>query len=53
MRFEDARPSPDDPALRYSLAEFREIILTAFGIVDVRSIVEIGAEGGAFTYALS
>ncbi len=53
MRFEAARPSPGDPQLRYSLAEFAEVIFAAFEAAGVRSVVEIGAEGGAFTEQLA
>jgi hypothetical protein len=52
VRFDDARPAPDDPALRYSLAEFRELILSVFEVAGVRTMAEIGAEGGAFTAEL-
>ncbi len=52
MRFDHARPAVDDPALRYSLAEFRELIFAAFAAAGVRTMVEIGAEGGAFTEQL-
>lgn len=52
MRFDDARPRPDDPYLRYSLAEFRELIFAVFEAAGVRTMVEIGAEGGAFTEEL-
>lgn len=52
MQFDAARPHPDDPALRYSLAEFAEIIFATFEAAEVRTVVEIGAEGGAFTARL-
>lgn len=52
MRFDEARPRPDDPFLRYSLAEFRELIFAVFEAAGVRTMVEIGAEGGAFTEQL-
>jgi hypothetical protein len=52
VRFDDARPAPDDPALRYSLAEFREIIFSVFEVAGIRTMAEIGAEGGAFTAEL-
>jgi hypothetical protein len=51
MRFEAARPSPSDPPLRYSLAEFAEVIFAAFDAAGVRSVVEIGA--GDFTEELA
>lgn len=49
MRFDAARPAEGDPVLRYSLAEFAEVIFAAFDAANVRTVVEIGAEGGAFT----
>ncbi|MGH9076828.1 MAG: class I SAM-dependent methyltransferase [Acidimicrobiales bacterium] len=52
MRVDAARPGRLDPPLRYSLAEFAEVIFEAFGIAGVRRVVEIGAEGGAFTEQL-
>jgi hypothetical protein len=52
VRFDHARPAPDDPALRYSLAEFRELIFAVFDAAGVRTMAEIGAEGGAFTEEL-
>ncbi|HEX2191659.1 MAG TPA: class I SAM-dependent methyltransferase, partial [Acidimicrobiales bacterium] len=39
--------------LLYSLAEFREIILPVLELVDARSVVEIGGEGGTFTRELA
>lgn len=53
MDFEAARPEPDDPLLRYSLAEFDEIIFAAFEIAGVTSVLEIGSEAGLFTERLS
>jgi Methyltransferase domain len=53
MRFAAARPALSDPKLRYSLAEFAEVIFAAFDAAAVRSVVEIGAEGGAFTEQLA
>jgi len=49
MRFDHARPAADDPLLRYSVAEFAEILFEVFAAADVRSIVEIGSEAGGFT----
>lgn len=40
------------PLLRYSLAEFAEIIFTSFRIADVRKVMEIGSEAGLFTRQL-
>lgn len=53
MDFEAARPEPDDPLLRYSLAEFEEIIFAAFEIAGVKRVLEIGSEAGLFTERLS
>jgi Methyltransferase domain len=53
VQFDHARPTPDDPALRYSLAEFAELIFAVFAAAGVTSIAEIGAEGGAFTAQLA
>ena len=39
--------------LLHSLAEFREIILPVLDLVDARSVVEIGGEGGTFTRELA
>lgn len=49
MRFDAARPARADPLLRYSLAELAELIFAGFEAAGVRSVVEIGAEGGEFT----
>ncbi len=45
--------TPVDDLLLYSLAEFREIIFPALDLVDARSVVEIGGEGGTFTRELA
>lgn len=49
MTLEPVRPSRDDPPLLYSLHEFREIIFSCFDAAGVSTVVEIGAEAGAFT----
>jgi hypothetical protein len=47
-----ARPSRDDPALLFAVKELAEVMLAAFEVAGVRSVVEIGADGGLSTAAL-
>jgi hypothetical protein len=42
------RPSPDDEALLYSLAEFREVIFEVLRITGSTTVVEVGSEKGTF-----
>lgn len=52
MDLDAARPSPDQPLLVYSLAEFREVIFGALDAIGARTVVEIGNEHGLFTEPL-